>query len=130
MDILRVLVIDDSVAEFDLIDDSMKQAVGTNAVCDHASSIDAAAHMMDENDYAIILHDLFLPPWGPESIVAIYKIAGNTLIVAMSGQSSPELHRMAVSNGARLFCSKSDLGGGNIASILAQIVPQFENPVC
>lgn len=122
---LRVLVVDDSVADFNLIDISMEQALGDSVTLDHASTVDAAAQMIGKNDYSIILHNLFLPPWGPEALVATYKAARNIPIIAMSGQSSPELHRTAISNGARLFCSKSDLDGTNIASVLAQIVPEF-----
>lgn len=122
---LRVLVVDDSAADFDLLGISMEQALGGNVVLDHALSLENAAEMIGKNDYDIILHDLFLPPAGPEGITETYKIARNTPILAMSGQSTPELHRTALSNGAKLFCSKTDLGGGNIASILAQIVPEF-----
>jgi CheY-like chemotaxis protein len=121
----RVLVVDDSTADFDLIDISMEEALGNTVALDHATTMDIAAQLIGKNEYSLILHDLFLPPWGPESITATYKIARDTPIIAISGQSSPDLHRTAVSNGAKLFCSKADLGGGNIASILAQIVPDF-----
>jgi len=84
-----------------------------------------AAEKIKENDYSLILHDLYLPPWGPESILETYKIARDTPIIAMSGTSSADLHRTAVSNGAKRFCSKSDMGGGNIVSIIAQVVPEI-----
>ena len=106
----------------------MEQAMGKSVALDHARSIDVAARMIGETEYTVILHDLFLPPWGPEAITATYKIAPNTPIIAISGQTSPDLHRTAIANGARLFCSKSDLGGGNIASILAQLLPEFAKP--
>lgn len=102
--------------------------MGKSVALDHARSIDVAARMIGETEYTVILHDLFLPPWGPEAITATYKIAPNTPIIAISGQTSPDLHRTAIANGARLFCSKSDLGGGNIASILAQLLPDFAKP--
>tara|TARA_R110002051_G_scaffold143433_1_gene216355 strand:- start:1384 stop:1788 length:405 start_codon:yes stop_codon:yes gene_type:complete len=125
---LKVLVVDDSVGDFRLINISLEQAMGDEVSLDHALSVDAAAQMIRETDYDVIVHDLFLPPWGPEAITATYKIAPSTPIIAISGQSSPDLHRIAVANGAKLFCSKSDLGGGNIGSILAQVVPAFTNP--
>lgn len=128
MSTVRVLVVDDSISDFYLIDISMEQAFGKSVVLDHAPSVDDAARMIGENEYAVILHDLYVPPCGPESVKATYKIAPDTPIIAISGQTSPDLHRTAISNGARLFCSKSDLGGGNIASILAQIVPGFAKP--
>jgi DNA-binding NtrC family response regulator len=125
LSVLRVLVIDDTVADFDLINISMETALGDGVTLDHASTVDAAAALIGENDYSIILHDLFLPPSGPEGVLETYKIARNIPIIAMSGQSSPELHRTAVANGAKLFCRKSDLDGDNIASILSQILPAF-----
>ena len=100
----------------------MKDVMGGRYVLDHAASLEAAAQMIRDNDYAAIIHDLYLPPSGPESIVETYKIAPDTPIVAMSGQSSPELHRTALANGAALFCSKSDLTGENLGSILGQVV--------
>lgn len=121
----RVLVVDDDDLDFKLIDISMREASGKSVTLDHAVSVSEPARMIGGADYTVILHDLFLPPWGPEAITATYKLAPTTPIIAMSGQSSPELRRTAIANGARLFCSKSDLGGGNIASILAQIVPDF-----
>jgi CheY-like chemotaxis protein len=120
-----VLVIDDSTADFDLIDLSIQTALGSNVTLHHALSMDQAAEKIRENDYSLILHDLYLPPWGPESIVETYKIARDTPIIAMSGTSSADLHRTALSNGAKLFCSKSDMSGGNVASILGQVVPEI-----
>ena len=125
MSTIRILVVDDSIADFNLIDNFIGQALPDTVTVDHAPSMETAARLIAENDYVVILHDLYLPPWGPESITQTYKIARDTPIIAMSGNSSPDQHRTAVSNGAKLFCSKSDLGGGNIASILAQIVPEF-----
>lgn len=119
----RVLVVDDNTADFDLIAISIKTAMADRFVIDHAASLDTATQMIRDHDYAVIIHDLYLPPAGPESIVKTYKIASDTPIVAMSGQSSPELHRTALANGAALFCSKSDLKGENLVSILAQVLP-------
>lgn len=126
MSTMRVLVIDDSVADFELIGMSMRQTLGDSFVLDHALTLGAAADLIGDNEYAVIIHDLYLPPAGPESIVETYKIAGNTPIVAISGQSSPDMHRTALSNGAALFCSKSDLKGENLASILAQAIPGMD----
>lgn len=123
-----VLVIDDSKTDFDLIDLSIQNALGNSVTLHHAISMDIAAQMIKENDYALILHDLYLPPWGPESIIETYKIARDTPIIAMSGTSSADQHRTAVSNGAKLFCSKSDISGGNIASIIGQVVPEIRRP--
>lgn len=123
-----ILVIDDSKADFDLIALSIQSALGSSVTLHHAVSMDQAAEKIKENDYSLILHDLYLPPWGPESIVETYKTAPDIPIVAMSGTSSANLHRTAVLNGAKLFCSKSDLSGGNIASILRQVVPEILQP--
>lgn len=125
---LRVLVIDDSVEDFNLIEISVEEALGAGIALDHATTVTAAANMISENNYSVILHDLFLPPSGPEAVLETYKAAPNIPIIAISGQSSPELHRTAIANGAKLFCSKSDLSGNNIASILAQIVPEIRHP--
>lgn len=128
MSTFSVLVIDDSTADFDLIDLSIQSALGSSVTLHHAKSMDIAAQKIKENDYSVILHDLYLPPWGPESIIETYKIAPDTPIIAMSGTSSADQHRTAVSNGAKLFCSKSDIGAGNIASIIGQVVPGLRQP--
>lgn len=125
---LKALVVEDNVGDFDLIVAWLEQSLGDRISLDHASSIEAAAELMDRNSYAVIFHDLFLPPWGPEAITTAYKKSPETPIVAMSGQSSPELHRTAIANGARLFCAKSDLQGDNIVSILALLVPDIQAP--
>tara|TARA_R110002072_G_scaffold189149_2_gene345984 strand:- start:143 stop:520 length:378 start_codon:yes stop_codon:yes gene_type:complete len=120
---LKILVVEDNQGDFDLISIWLEQAFGDRISLDHATSVKAAAEFIENNEYAVILHDLFLPPWGPESVTATYKCAPETPIIAMSGESSPDLHRMAIANGARLFCAKSDLKGDNIASIFAQLIP-------
>jgi len=125
---LKALVVEDNVEDFDLIDVWLQEALGDRMSLDHASSVEAAADLMGRNTYAVIIHDLFLPPWGPESITAAYKNSPETPIVAMSGESSPELHRTAIANGATLFCAKSDLRGDNLVSILAQLVPGIKSP--
>lgn len=125
---LKALVVEDNPGDFDLIDSWLQQALGDRMSLDHATSIEAAAELMDQNNYAVIIHDLFMPPWGPEAITAAYKNAPETPIVAVSGQSTPELHRTAIANGAKLFCAKSDLQGENIVSILGQLVPGIDPP--
>lgn len=120
---LRALVVEDNIGDFDLIATWLQQAFGDRISLDHAPSVEAAAELMGTNDYAVILHDLLMPPWGPEAITAAYKRSPETPIIAMSGQSSPELHRTAISNGAKLFCAKSDLRGDNIISILGHLIP-------
>jgi DNA-binding NarL/FixJ family response regulator len=125
---LKVLVVEDNIGDFDLIDTWLQEALGDRMSLDHASSVEGAADLMGRNSYAVIIHDLFLPPWGPESITAAYKNSPETPIIAMSGESSPELHRTAIANGATLFCAKSDLRGDNIVSILAQLVPGIKSP--
>lgn len=124
---LRALIVEDNRGDFDLIDMQLQNALGDSMSLDHAASVEDAADLMGRNSYAVIIHDLFLPPWGPEAITAAYKNAPETPIVAISGQSTPELHRTAIANGAKLFCAKSDLQGENIVSILAQLVPDL-NP--
>lgn len=124
---LRALIVEDNPGDFGLIDMQLQQALGDRMSLDHATSVEDAADLMGRNSYAVIIHDLFLPPWGPEAITAAYKNAPDTPIVAISGQSTPELHRTAIANGARLFCAKSDLRGENIVSILARLVPDL-NP--
>ncbi|CAN0459692.1 unnamed protein product, partial [Discosporangium mesarthrocarpum] len=115
---LKALVVEDNLGDFDLIAIWLRQAFGDRISLDHADSVTAAAELMDKNEYAVILHDLFLPPSGPESILAAYKSSPETPIIAMSDHSSAELHRTAIANGAKLFCAKSDLREDNIASIL------------
>lgn len=124
---LKVLVVEDNKGDFDLISIWLEEAFGDRISLDHAGSVNAAADLMKMNEYAVILHDLFMPPWGPESITSAYRNSPETPIIAMSGQSSPELHRTAIANGAKLFCAKSDLRSENIASILSQLVPGIEN---
>lgn len=124
---LRALVVEDNVGDFDLIGIRLQETLGDRMSLDHATSIEAAADLMSNNSYAVIIHDLFLPPWGPEAITAAYKNSPDTPIVAMSGQSSPDLHRTAIANGAKLFCAKSDLHGANIVSILSQLIPDLES---
>lgn len=124
---LRALVVEDSVSDFDLIATWLQQAFGDRISLDHAASVEAAAELMGTHEYAVILHDLLMPPWGPEAITAAYKNSPETPIIAMSGETSPELHRTAIANGAKLFCAKSDLRGDNIVSILSHLVPDIQN---
>ena len=124
---LRVLIIDDSVADFSLFSICLRQALGDDVTTEHAASIETAGELLANNEYSVIFHDLFMPPWGVEAITAAYKRSPNTPIIAISGASSPELHRMAIANGARLFCAKSDLRADTIASILAPVLPAFKD---
>ncbi len=125
MNTVRALVVEDSKAEFDLILKFVEEALGKTVALDHALTVESAAKLIGKNDYAVIIHDLFLPPWGPESVASTYKVARGVPIIAISGHSSPDLHRIAIANGARVFCSKGDLGKGHIGSILAQVLPNF-----
>ena len=125
MNTVKALVVEDSKAEFDLIFNFIEEALGKTVALDHALTVESAAKLISENDYAVIIHDLFLPPWGPESVASTYKAARGVPIIAISGHSSPDLHRTAIANSARMFCSKGDLGKGHIGSILAQVLPNI-----
>lgn len=120
---LRVLVVEDNVGDFDLIAIWLQEAFGEKFALDHAPSVETAADLMSTNEYSLILHDLLMPPWGPEAITAAYKNSPETPIIAISGETSPELHRTAISNGAKLFCAKSDLRGENLVSIFSHLIP-------
>ena len=77
----KALVVEDNIGDFDLIDTWLQDALGDRVSLDHASSVEEAADLMGRNTYAVIIHDLFLPPWGPEAITAAYKNSPETPIV-------------------------------------------------
>ena len=124
---LRVLVVEDNTADFHLIEICLQEALGDEVSTEHAASVEEAGALMDKNDYAVIFHDLFLPSWGAEAITTAHKKSPNTPIVAISGDSSPELHRMAIANGAKIYCAKAHIRSDNIISILAPVLPELKN---
>jgi len=123
----KILVVDGSAADFELIAICLQDALGGEVETARATSVAEAAELMDRGTYTAIIHDLFLPPFGAESITSTYKKSPETPIIAVSDESSPELHRIAIANGAKLFCAKSELRADNIVSILASAVPAIRN---
>ena len=123
----KVLVVEDNMADFDLIAMCIQEALGQEVSTSRAASVEEAGELMSQCDYSVIIRDLFLPPYGAEAITAVYKRSPETPIIAISGESSPDLHRTAIANGAKLFCAKSDLRTDNIISILASVVPAIKN---
>ena len=121
----NALIVEDDVAQSELIRLFLEDAFGARVSVHEADTMEAAAQLIDETDFAVIIHDLYLPPWGPEGVSRTYKRCSGVPIVAITGQTSPDLHRIAMANGARAFCSKDDLGAGNIASIVTQVAPQL-----
>lgn len=125
MDNFNALIVEDDVAQSGLIRVYLEEAFGARVSVHQADTMERAADLLDQVDFAVIIHDLYLPPWGPEGVSETYKKAADIPIVAVTGQTSPDLHRIAMVNGARAFCSKEDLGAGNIASIVTQVAPQL-----
>jgi len=125
MSTVRALVVEDSMAVFDLIHNYVEKTLGETVALNHTVTVASAAKLISENDYAVIIHNLFLPPWGPESVASTYKAARGVPIIVISGHPSPNLHRTAIANGARMFCSKGDLGKGHFGSIFTQVLPNI-----
>lgn len=120
----NTLIVEDDVDQSELIRLYLEDAFGDRVSVHEALTIEAAANLIDDTDFAVIIHDLYLPPWGPEEVSQTYRKCSDVPIIAITGQTSPDLHRVAMANGARAFCSKEDLGAGNIASIVTQVAPQ------
>ena len=125
MQSFNALIVEDDVAQSELIRLYLEDAFGERVSVHEALTMEAAADLIDDTDFAVIFHDLYLPPWGPEGVSRTYRKSAGVPIIAITGQTSPDLHRIAMENGARAFCSKEDLGAGNIASIVTQVAPQL-----
>ena len=123
---LRVLIVEDDPAQTELIRLRLEDVFPQhNPEVEMAGTVAAASTQLSDNAYDLIIQDLYMPPFGPESEATIFKAAGNTPILATSNMSTPELHRTATGHGAKAFCSKEDLISGETASIVRKLVPKL-----
>ncbi|MGB0632186.1 MAG: response regulator [Alphaproteobacteria bacterium] len=120
------LIVEDDVAQSGLIKLYLEDAFGAHVSVHEADTMEAAEKLIGQHEFAVIIHDLYLPPWGPESVSQTYRISKGTPIIAVTGQTSPDLYRIAMANGASAFCSKEDLADGHISSIVTQVAPDLK----
>jgi hypothetical protein len=62
MSTVRALVVEDSMAVFDLIHNSVEKTLGETVALNHTVTVASAAKLISENDYAVIIHNLFCRP--------------------------------------------------------------------
>ena len=92
----NALIVEDDVAQSELIRLYLEDAFGDRVSVHEALTIEAATNLIDDTDFAVIIHDLYLPPWGPEAVSQTYRKCSDVPIIVITGQTSPDLHRVAM----------------------------------
>lgn len=105
MSTIRILVVDDSIADFNLIDNFIGQALPDTVTVDHAPSMETAARLIAENDYVVILRDLYQPPCHLPKIDQPYVPAAIAVVSTRKTRLHPKFHIRKRARSVQIACA-------------------------
>ncbi len=117
---LRVLVIEDDVDHFELLQVRLRRGRGVHHHLDHVSTLaDARQRLGDANGYDVVVTDLGLPDSRDlETVILLRAAAPATPIVVLTAGDDDSLAMRALRVGAQDFLRKGAISGGSLTRAL------------
>jgi PAS domain S-box-containing protein len=121
---LKILIIDDNPGDLLLIEDYLAENLGM-AIVSRALSFSSAEKMLQGRvAFDVILLDLSLPDkTGKELIEEIIRLAGNALVIVLTGYENIEFSILSLQLGVADYLIKDDING---SVLFKSIVYNFE----
>lgn len=108
--IIKILLIEDDVADAELINEMLKSGDGVKFETDRIDRLEHCSIKIEESAYDVILVDLGLPDsQGLDTFVSVSKIAPAIPIIVFTGLSDEEFGNEAVHMGAQDYLIKGDV---------------------
>ena len=122
---MKLLVVEDSDADFELIRRSLRGEGGRRYDVRHAECLGDGLASLESNDYDVVLLDLSLPDSsGIETLKAVLEQDGESTppVVVMTGLADEDLASLAVKVGAQDYLVKGDISTGQLVRTLRHAV--------
>jgi diguanylate cyclase (GGDEF)-like protein/PAS domain S-box-containing protein len=120
---IRVLLIEDSPADAQLIREALSHQAPRGFEIEHVDRLDAGLARLARRDVDVVLLDLTLPDsTGLDTLAAAAAAAGPVPILVFTGLDDDELARQAVSAGAQDYLPKGSVDGHSLARALRHAI--------
>lgn len=115
--IIRVLLIEDDLADFALIRDVLFEEDDVQISIRHADRLESAIKLLEKEEFEAILSDLTLPDSrGIDTFDALYARVPNIPIIVLTGLNDKGTGLYAVSKGAQDYILKGQINNKHLLS--------------
>jgi CheY-like chemotaxis protein len=116
---LRILVVEDSVADAMLVREYLAEGPGPTHEITHVTRADDAVQHLQTEQAHVILLDLLLPDvMGVEVVTMIRDAAPGSAIVVISGLDDDDVTARALEEGAHHYLRKDDISAESLRRVI------------